>query len=184
MRGPGMPSPWEGSRPQLKQASIPRYLPQAQPNVCGLRRSACQHIALYSAEPRAQTIVEHLVADTDDQATDQRWVDAETQLQTIAVALAQLGSDLCTLSIVDRNFRENMPVKPPGCALAIALEALDDRRQAVKRALTRQSQQEVANLTRRVSRQCGVDTRLEIGAVGARALELGRRCAQRLKRPI
>jgi hypothetical protein len=36
-----------------------------------LRASACQHIALDCAEAGAQTIIEHLIADSNNQAADQ-----------------------------------------------------------------------------------------------------------------
>src|SRR5690349_16596343 len=65
----------------LSSPSSP-YLPASA--VC----SARQHITLNGTEPRAQAIIEYLVANADDQPADQRWIDVETELQSIAIALA------------------------------------------------------------------------------------------------
>src|SRR5215216_5843675 len=62
--------------------------------VCLPHVSACQHIALNRTEPGAQAVIEHLIADPNDQTTDQRWVNAIAQLQPLAIACAQVAGDL------------------------------------------------------------------------------------------
>jgi hypothetical protein len=53
-----------------------------------MRVLACQHAALDCAEAGAQTVIEHLIADPNNQATDQRWVNTIAQFQPIAITCA------------------------------------------------------------------------------------------------
>src|SRR5205823_6230979 len=88
--------------------------------------SARQHIALNCTKAGAQAIVEHLVADTDDQAADQRWIDVETHLKAITVACAQFLSDPRLLCVVECDRAADLARERMRLTTAVALEGMDD----------------------------------------------------------
>src|SRR3954454_14460349 len=64
------------------------------------RDLACQHASLDRAEAGAQTIIEHLIADPNNQTTNQRWVDTIAQFQPLAITRTQIAGDLGALLLV------------------------------------------------------------------------------------
>src|SRR5438093_10427427 len=126
--------------------------------------SARQHTPLYGAEASAQAVVEDLVADADDQAADQRRIDAEAQFELIAVARAQLLGDPLLLRVVERNRADDLTAELLRPGLAIALERPHDLGQPVERALLCQREQEVAHLARSIGRQRRCDAPFDVGA--------------------
>src|SRR5215218_5031246 len=92
-----------------------------------LRVSACQHAALDSAEAGAQAIIEHLIADSNDQTADQRWVDTIAQFQPLAIARAQVADDLGALLFAQFDRANYFASERAGVALAILFERLNHR---------------------------------------------------------